>query len=186
MSPKLSGKRLELLKETFPTISSVVILVRKGGANYTPFLGTGKEIEVTARSLDVKIESTGMRDDEIESTFSSLAKRRAAAFILNPNPMFSLQHERIVNAASKSRIPGMYPNRTFVEAGGLMSYAANNADLFRRAASYVNKILKGANPADLPVEQPTQFELVINLKAAKGMELKIPSQVLMWADEVIK
>jgi putative ABC transport system substrate-binding protein len=186
MSPKLSGKRLELLKETFPTISSVAILLRKGGANYTPFLGTGREIEVTARSLDVKVESIGVRDDEIESIFSSLAKRRAGAFILNPNPMFSFHRERIVNAASKSRVPGMYPNRTFVEAGGLMSYAANNADLFRRAASFVDKILKGANPADLPIEQPTKFELMINLKTAKQIGVTVPPDVLMWADEIIR
>jgi putative ABC transport system substrate-binding protein len=186
MSAKLSGKRLELLKETFPTISSVIILVRKGGAYYTPFLRTGREIEVTARSLDVKVESIGLRDDEIENTFSSLAKRRAAAFILNPNPMFTFQRERIVSAASKSRVPGMYPHRGFVEVGGLMSYAANNADLFRRSASYVDKILKGANPADLPIEQPTKFELVINLKTARQIGVTIPPEVLMWANEVIK
>jgi putative ABC transport system substrate-binding protein len=186
MSPKLSGKRLELLKETFPTISIIVILVRKGGAKYTPFLGTGREIEGTARSLDVRVESIGVRDDEIESTFSSMAKRRAGAFILNPNPMFSFQRERIVSAASKSRVPGMYPHRGFVDVGGLMSYAANRADLFRRAASYVDKILRGANPADLPVEQPTKFELVINLKTARQIGVTIPQEVLMWADEVIK
>jgi putative ABC transport system substrate-binding protein len=186
MSPKLSGTRLELLKEAFPTISRVVVLVREGGANYTPFLETGREIEVTAQSLGVQVESLGVRDAEIENIFSSMAKRRAHAFILNPNPMFTFQRERIVNGASKSRVPGMYPNRNFVEAGGLMSYAANNADLFRRAASYVDKILRGANPADLPIEQPTKFELVINLKTAKEMELKIPPQILMWADEVIK
>jgi putative ABC transport system substrate-binding protein len=186
MSPKLSGKRLELLKETFPTISSVVILVRKGRANYTPFLGTSREFEVTARSLDVKVESIGVRDDEIENVFSSMAKKRTAAFILNPNPMFSFQRERIVNAAFQSRVPGMYPHRGFVEVGGLMSYAANNADLFRRAAAYVDKILKGANPADLPVEQPTKFELVINLRAARQIGVTIPQAVLMWADEVIK
>jgi putative ABC transport system substrate-binding protein len=186
MSPKLSGKRLELLKETFPTISTIVILVRKGGPKYTPFLATGREVGVTARSLDVQVETIGVSDVEMENTFSSMAKRRVGAFILNPNPMFTFQRERIVHAASKSRIPGMYPHRGFVEAGGLMSYAANNADLFRRAAAYVDKILKGANPADLPVEQPTKFELVINLKTAKEMELKIPPQVLMWADEVIK
>jgi putative ABC transport system substrate-binding protein len=188
MSSKLSGKRLELLKETFPAISSVVILARRGATfNYTPFVETGREIEVTARSLNVQVQSIGVRDaDEIENTFSSMAKKRAYAFILNPNPMFTFQRERIVHAASKSRVPGMYPHRGFVEAGGLMSYAANNADLFHRAASYVDKILKGANPADLPVEQPTKFEFVMNLKTAKEMELKIPPQVLMWADEVIK
>jgi putative ABC transport system substrate-binding protein len=100
--------------------------------------------------------------------------------------MFTFQRERIVSAASKSRVLGMYPHRGFVEVGGLMSYAANNADLFRRAASYVDKILKGANPAELPVEQPTKFELVINLKTARQMGLTIPQEVLMWADEVIK
>jgi putative ABC transport system substrate-binding protein len=186
MSPKLSGKRLELLKETFPTISSVVILVRKGGANYTPFLGTIREIEVAARSLDLQVESLGVSDAEIENVFSSMAKRRAYAFILNPNPMFTFQRERIVSAASKSRVPGMYPHRGFVEVGGLMSYAANNADLFRRSASYVDKILKGANPADLPIEQPTKFELVINLKTARQIGVTIPPEVLMWANEVIK
>jgi putative ABC transport system substrate-binding protein len=187
MSPKLSGKRLELLKEAFPTISSVVILVRGGATfNYTPFFETGREIEVTARSLGVEVESLEVRDAEIENVFSSMAKRRGYAFILNPNPMFTFQRERIANAASKSRVLGMYPHRGFVDVGGLMSYAANNADLFRRAASYVDKILKGTNPADLPIEQPTKFELVINLKTARKIGVTIPPEVLMWADQVIK
>ena len=186
MSPKLSGKRLELLKETFPTISSVVIIVRRAPDDYTPFLEIGREIEITARSLGVQVEDVSVRDAEIENVFSSMAKRRAAAFILVPSPMFTYERKRIVDMAFKSRLPGIYPHRGFVEAGGLMSYAANITDLFRRAASYVDKILKGAKPADLPVEQPTEFEFVINLKVAEEIGLKIPPEVLMWADEVIK
>jgi ABC-type uncharacterized transport system substrate-binding protein len=185
MSPKLSGKRLELLKETFPTISSVVVIVRRA-PDYTPFLETGREIEVTARSLGVQVEDIGVRDAEIENVFSLMAKKRAAAFILDPSPMFTYERKRIVDMAFKSRLPGIYPHRGFVEAGGLMSYAANITDLFRRAASYVDKILKGAKPADLPVEQPTKFELVINLKTARQIGVTIPPEVLMWADRVIK
>jgi putative tryptophan/tyrosine transport system substrate-binding protein len=183
---ELGGKWLELLKETFPTISSVVILVRKGGANYTPFLGTARKIEVTARSLDVKVESIGLRDAEIENIFSSMAKRRASAFILNPHPMFSFHRDRIVNSAAKSRVPGMYPNRTFVEAGGLLSYVANMADLFRRVASYVDKILRGANPARFAGRTAHKFEFVINLRAARHIGVTILPEILMWADEVIK
>jgi putative ABC transport system substrate-binding protein len=185
MSPKLSGKRLELLKETLPTISSVVIIVRRA-PDYSPFLETSREIEVTARSLGVQVEDIRVRDAEIENVFSSMAKRRAAAFILTPNPMFTYERERIVDMAFKSRVPGIYPHRGFVEAGGLMSYAANITDLFRRAASYVDKILKGAKPTDLPVEQPTEFELVINLKTARQIGVTIPPEVLMWANEVIR
>ncbi len=189
MAPQLGGKRLELLKETLPSISRVVILVRgiaKRGARDSspPFL---KEIEVTARSLGVQVQNIWVGEaNEIENAFSAMTKRRADAFMLIPNPMFTLQRERIVNAAAKIRLPAIYPNRGFVEAGGLMSYAANNADLFRRAASFVDKILKGAKPADLPVEQPTKFELVINLKTAKQSGVTIPPDILMWADEVIK
>jgi putative tryptophan/tyrosine transport system substrate-binding protein len=192
MAFQLGGKRLELLKETLPSISRVVILVRgiaKRGArdSSTPFLEIRKEIEVTARSLGVQVQDIAVGEvNEIENAFSAMTKRRADAFILIPHPMFTYERKRVVDLASKSRLPAIYPHRGFVEAGGLMSYAANPADLFRRAASFVDKILKGANPADLPIEQPTKFELVINLKTAKQIGVTIPPDVLMWADEVIK
>jgi len=146
-----------------------------------------KEIKIAAQPLGVQIQVVALREaNEIEGIFSLMTRERVQAFILIPTPLFTYHRKVIVDLASKSRLRGIYPHRGYVEAGGLMSYAANNADLFRRAASFVDKILKGANPADLPVEQPTKFELVINLKTAKEMELKIPPQVLMWADEVIK
>lgn len=190
MSPQLGAKRFELLKETLPSISRVVMLVRgiaKRGARDSspPFL---KEIEVTARSLGVQVQDIWVvgEANEIENAFSAMRKRRADAFILIPHPMFTYERKRIVDFASKSRLPAIYPNRGFVEAGGLMSYAANNADLARRAAYYVDKILKGAKPAELPIEQPTKFELVINLNTAKALGLTIPAKVLTWADRVIE
>jgi putative ABC transport system substrate-binding protein len=190
MSPQLGGKRLELLKETLPRISRVVILVRglpKLGPRSTPFLASRNEIEATARSLEVQVQVIAAGEaNEIENVFSTMTERRADAFVLIPHPVFTFQRKRIVDFASKSRLPAIYPHRGFVEAGGLMSYAANPADLFRRAASYVDKILKGANPADLPIEQPTKFELVINLKTAKQIGVTIPPDVLIWADQVIR
>jgi len=191
MSHQLSGKRLELLKETLPHVSRVIILVRsmakRGvGISYTPFLEARKGMEITAQSLGVQVQDVVVGEDKIERAFSDMTKRNADAFILIPNPMLTHHRKTIVDLASKNRLPAIYPHRGFVEAGGLMSYAPNNADLFRRAATYVDKILKGAKPASLPVERPTKFELVINLGAAKKLDVKIPSEVLMWADEVIK
>jgi putative tryptophan/tyrosine transport system substrate-binding protein len=185
MSPRLGGKRLELLKEVFPKVSRVAIVTNIAAAS--PHMGPVEEIGVAAQRLGVDVQVVVLREaNEIEGIFSLLATKPAQAFILIPTPLYTYHRKVIVETASRSRLPGIYPHRGFVEAGGLMSYAANNADLFRRAASYVDKILRGANPAYLPVEQPTKFEFVINLKTARQIGVTIPPEVLMWADEVIK
>jgi putative ABC transport system substrate-binding protein len=186
MSPRLGGKRLEILKEAFPSVSQVAVVTNITSANRNR-VPPVKDIIVAAQPLGVQVQVMMLREaNEIESIFSLMTRMPVQAFILIPTPLYTYHRKRIVDMASKSRLPGIYPHRGFVEAGGLMSYSPNMADLFRRAASYVDKILKGANPADLPVERPTKFELVINLKTARELELKIPPQVLMWADEVIK
>jgi putative ABC transport system substrate-binding protein len=187
MSPRLSGKRLELLKESLPGISRVAMVRRTVKADARDSFEVRKEIATTARSLGVRVQDVAVGEtNEIEDAFSAMATKRVDAFILAPNSMFTYERKRIVDLASKSRLPSIYPHGGFVEVGGLMSCAANPADLFCRAASYVDKILKGANPADLPIEQPTKFELVLNLKTAKQIGITIPPDVLMWADEVIK
>jgi putative ABC transport system substrate-binding protein len=126
------------------------------------------------------------RPDEIASALSTMVKERADAFIVMPSPMLFGEHQRIVELAANSRLPGMYQAREFVDDGGLMSYGANLDDLFRRTATYVDKILKGAKPADLPVERPTKFELVVNMETAKALGLTIPQSVLLRADEVVR
>jgi putative ABC transport system substrate-binding protein len=186
MSPRLGGKRLELLKEAFPGVSQVAVVTNITSANRDREPPV-KDIIVAAEPLGVQVQVIVLQEvNEIEGIFSVIARKPVHAFILIPTPLYTYHRKLIVDMASRSRLPGIYPHRGFVEAGGLMSYAANNADLFRRAASYVDKILRGANPADLPVEQPTKFELVINLKTARQIGVTIPPEVLMWASEVIK
>jgi putative ABC transport system substrate-binding protein len=126
------------------------------------------------------------RPNDLDKTFSNMAKARAGALIVLQSSMFFNERRRLVDLAAKNRLPAVYPWRDGVDAGGLISYGTNAADLFRRAASYVDRILKGAKPADLPVEQPTKFELVVNLKTAKALELKIPESLLQRADQVIE
>jgi putative ABC transport system substrate-binding protein len=140
-----------------------------------------------ARSLSVQLEILNVkRSDEIDTAFSSIVREKVGALSVLTQAMFVLNRKRIVTLAAKSRLPAMYPDSGFTHAGGLMSYGPNYNDLYRRAAIYVDKILKGANPAELPVEQPTKFEFVINLKTAEHIGLTIPPNVLMWADRVIK
>jgi ABC-type uncharacterized transport system substrate-binding protein len=146
-----------------------------------------KDIEDAARTLGMQpqlVPADG--PDDIASAFSTMAKERADAFMVLPSPMLFGEHRRIVELAASNRLPGMYQAREFVDAGGLMSYGANLDDLFRRTATYVDKILKGAKPADLPVERPTKFELIINLKAARTVGLTINRDILLVADEVIE
>ena len=146
-----------------------------------------KAADVAARALGVQpqfIEAQG--PDEFARAFSDMTSARAGALTVLPSAMFLREHRRLVDLAAKNRLPAVYTSREFVDAGGLMSYGANQLDLFRRAATYVDKILKGAKPGDLPVEQPTKFELVINLKTAKALGLTIPQSVLAHADEVIQ
>ena len=186
MSSRLGGKRIELLKEVFPKLSQAAVVTNLTAMN----VGTDgpiKEIKVAAQRLGVQVKVITVREpNEIESVFELMTKKPIQAFILIPTPLYTYHRKKIVDVATRKRLPGVYPHRGYVETGGLISYAANPADLFRRAASYADKILKGANPADLPIEQPTKFELVINLKTARQIGVTIPPHVLMWADQVIK
>jgi putative ABC transport system substrate-binding protein len=185
MSPELTTKRLELLKEIIPGLSRVAAL----GFGTNPSLGSGhdKRLQLTAQSLEVQLQVIRIFDSaEFENIFSQLAAKHIKALFLVSHPFLTANSRQIVNLAAKSRIPAIYPHRGYVEIGGLASYGADHSYLLRRAAVYVDKILRGANPADLPVEQATKFELVINLKAARSINLTIPPALLMWADEVIQ
>jgi putative tryptophan/tyrosine transport system substrate-binding protein len=182
---ELSGKRLELLKEVVPTISRVAVL---WDANVTTPGIALKEYEAAAPGLKLQVQSLEVRgpNPDLEGAFQGAVKRRANALVTILNPLLNRYRKQIAELAIKHRLPSMYEATDYVEAGGLMSYSASDADLFRRAAVYVDKILKGAKPVDLPVEQPTKFELLINLKTAKQIGLTIPQSVLYRADKVLK
>jgi putative ABC transport system substrate-binding protein len=183
-SPELSGKRLELLVEVIPNLSLVAVLLKPGNPLHA---FTWNETEAAAQALKIKLQSVEVREsEEFESAFATMAISRAGALIVPLEPLFNNQVGRIVNLAAKNRLPGMYADRQYVDGGGLMAYGTSIANTWRRAAVYVDKILKGAKPADLPVEQPTKFELAINLKTAKQIGLTIPPNVLARADRVIK
>ena len=184
-SPELNGKRLELLKETVPKLSRVALLMSPNVPGNPIDL---KETDLAARSLRLRAQLFEVRgSSDLDNVFKAMAKERVEAFIVFPGqPTMFANREQVVELATKNRLPAMYPLADYVNTGGLISYGVNNLDLFRRAAIYVDKILKGAKPADLPVEQPTKFELVINLKTAKQIGLTIPPNVLVRADKVIK
>ncbi len=180
--PENEGKRVELFKEALPKIRRVAFLGMKTDWE-NPF---GESIQAAARVVRITLVHIEHTPSQHADAFARIIRERPdALFVAQNTPNFA--HRRlIVDFATNSRLPGMYPTREFVEAGGLMSYGANLTDLYPRAAGYVDKILKGAKPADLPVEQPTKFELVINLKTAKALGLTIPPSVLIRADEVIQ
>jgi putative ABC transport system substrate-binding protein len=184
LNTDLGAKRLELLKESFPRVSRVAVLSNPTDPISAPEL---KEVETAARALRLQLQFFESRDaNDFDVIASALAKTRFGALFVVTSQMFVGHLARVVDMAAKSRLPAIFWNSSFVDAGGLMSYGTNITDLYRRAAIYVDKILKGAKPADLPVEQPTKFELVINLKAAKQIGLTIPPNVLARADKVIK
>jgi putative ABC transport system substrate-binding protein len=185
LAPELSGKRLELLKEIIPRLSRVAAFRTSTQPGNTQSL---KEVEIVAKALGVKLQYLDVLDPkDFETAFRAAGKGRAEAVLMMvAGAVASAHRTKIVDLAVKSRLPVMYRNRADVEAGGLMTYGVNLNDLDRRAATYVDKILKGAKPADLPVEQPTKFELFINLKAAKQIGLTIPPNVLVRADRVIR
>ena len=184
LSPELSGKQLELLKEIIPKLSRVAVL---GNSKEPANPKTLKEIELAAGALEVQVQSLNiLGPKDIESAFQDATKARADALVVLPSPVLSDQRAKVTNLALRSRLPAIYFSRQFIEGGGLMSYGTSFTDLSRRAAYFVDKILKGAKPADLPVEQPTKFELVVNLKTAKQIGLTIPPNVLARADRVIK
>jgi putative tryptophan/tyrosine transport system substrate-binding protein len=184
MTPDLSGKRLELLKETFPKISHVAVL-------YDPNDGATaldwRETEVAASGFGVTLQSSEVTDpNQFGPAFAAMTSGRTNAFIALTHSFLTVNMRRLVDVATKSRLPGMYGQSLFVDAGGLMSYGPSYSDLSRRAALYVDKILKGTKPADLPVERPIKFDLVFNLKTAKQIGLTIPPNVLARADKVIR
>jgi len=180
---EIEGKRLELLKETIPTASRVaVVMDSTSRRNPTPLEEAAKALGFTLLLSDEEVETP----DEFQSAFATMIREGTDALYAPETPVNVLHRSLIIKLAAKNRIPAMYGSREFVEAGGLMSYGSSFADMFRSVATYVDKILKGAKPADLPVQQPTRFELVINLKTAKQIGLMIPPQLLMRADKIIK
>jgi putative ABC transport system substrate-binding protein len=183
-APGLNGKRLELLKESFPRLSRVAALYDLGSLFWKQNIA---EVEQAAHLLKVKLQPVGVdRSDELENAFFAMIKERAEGLVKLPSAVLTSYRKPIVELAAKNRMPAVYEDRIIAEDGGLMSYGTDISDLYHRAATYVDKILKGAKPADLPVEQPTKFEFVINLKTAKQIGLTIPPNVLARADKVIR
>ena len=184
LAPELSGKRLELLKEIVPKLSRVAVL----GTSTSPGNAQAlREVELAAGAFKVKLQYLDVLDPkDIETAFRAASKGRADAVLVLASPVFTSHRTQIVELAVKNRLPAIYHGTEFVEDGGLMSYGASFTDLYRRAATYVDKILKGRTPADLPVEQPIKFEFIVNLKAAKQIGLTIPPNVLARADRVIR
>ncbi len=182
LNPELSGKRLELLKEAFPKVSRVAVLREAvGGASSL------RATMEAARVLGVHLQILELRDpNELDSAFAAMTRERAGALDVLPGLMITGYLRQIVDLAGKARLPVIFPDGQFVESGGLMSYGPSLPEMYRRVATFVDKILKGAKPADLPVEQPMKFELIINLKTAKQIGLTIPQSVLYRADKVIK
>jgi putative ABC transport system substrate-binding protein len=184
MAPNLDGKRLELLKEAFPQVARTAFLWSSGGLRGNSSL---TDMEAAAKAVGLKLLSLPVRSlDDFESAFARAKRDGAQALITTTSPLINTQQRRVLDFAAKNRLPAMYPNSEFVEAGGLMSYAPNYTDLWRRAADFVDKILKGTKPADMPVEQATKFEFVVNMNAAKQSGLTIPQKVLARADRVIR
>jgi ABC-type uncharacterized transport system substrate-binding protein len=184
LAPELTGKRLELLKETSPRIHRVGFLLNPSGESSSIFL---KEMGTAAQALGLQIQSLEVRSpSDFDTVFAAAIREGAHALITAPQPVINTHRARVLEFASKNRLPAIFTNPETVEAGGLMSYSPDFSEQFRRAAIYVDKILKGAKPADLPVEQPTKFELVINLKTAKQIGLTIPPNVLARADKLIR
>jgi putative ABC transport system substrate-binding protein len=181
---EISGKRLELLKEIIPALSRVAVM----GSSFEPGNAqTLRDTELAATALGVQLQYLELQTPkDIETVFRAASKGRADAVLVLVSPVLDSQRTQVAQLAVKTRLPVIHPQPEYVEAGGLMTYGVSVTDLFRRAATYVDKILKGTKPADLPVEQPTKFELVINLKAAKQIGLTIPPNVLARADRVIK
>jgi|SRR5215471_2800428 len=184
LAPEISGKQLELLREIVPRLSRVVVLgtsIRPGNRQAL------EEIEVAAQAFGMKLQYLDvLGPKDIETAFRAASTGRADAVLVLSSPVFTSERTQIVDLAAKSRLPAMYPQQEFVQEGALMTYSVSVTNMYRRAATYVDKILKGAKPADLPIEQPTKFEFVINLKAAKQIGLTIPPNVLARANRVIR
>jgi ABC-type uncharacterized transport system substrate-binding protein len=184
LAPEISGKQLEVLKEIIPRLTRVGFLGTSTNPGYTQSLN---EMKLAAGALGLKLQYLDvLSPQDVEIAFRAASKERADAVLVLGSGLVTSQRTKIIELAVKSRLPAIYARPEFVEDGGLLFYGASYTELFRRAATYVDKILKGAKPADLPVEQPKKFELIINLKAAKQISLTIPPNVLVRADKVIK
>jgi len=184
ISSELAGKRLQLLKEIVPTLSRVAVMWNPEGRGSTV---NWQEMQVPARKLGLDLYSLETRKPtDFDRAFADAGQAHVGALAIMPSPLFAANLRRISNLAIKNRLPAIFNLREFADSGGLVAYGPNRTDEFRRAATYVDKILKGANPADLPVEQPTKFDLVINLKTAKTLGLTIPQSLLLRANEVIQ
>jgi putative ABC transport system substrate-binding protein len=185
MQRDITFKRLELTKELLPSVSRIAVLWNRANPNHRASL---KQLETVAQTLrfSPKPQVSATNRDELEQGFRTIAASHAEALLVLADRALLTHRTRIVDFSAKQRLPAVYPYREFVEAGGLASYTTNFPAMFRRAATYVDKIVKGANPGDLPVEQPTTFELIINLKTAKALGLTIPQSVLLRADQVIQ
>jgi len=184
LAPEISGKQLKILKEVVPRLSRVAVFGTSTNPSYAQVL---KEMEFAAGALGVKLQYLDvLNPKDIETAFQEASKGRADGVLVLQTSLLVSQRTQVTDLAVKSRLPAIYPQTEYTEAGGLMYYGANAPDLYRRAATYVDKILKGAKPADLPVEQPKKFEFIINLKAAKQIGLTIPPNVLARADRVIR
>ena len=184
LTPELSGKRLQLLTEAAPRVTRVAVLMNPGNHSNLIFL---EETQVAARVLGIQLQALEVRSpEEFEQAFAAAARGRAGALVAFDDPVIHSNRTRIVALAAKRRLPAMYGTREFAEVGGLMSYGPNREQLYHRTAIYVDKILKGTKPADIPVEQPTRFEMVVNMKTAKALRLTIPQTILIRADQVIQ
>jgi putative ABC transport system substrate-binding protein len=185
LAPELVGKRLEQLKQVVPAVSRVAVLWQPGALGERTEKDLRKEAEVAARALGVRLQFVAAQGpDDFDRAFSDMTKARAGALTVLGGTMLLIERRRLVDLAAKNRLPAVYGLREYVDAGGLMCYGPNNAEMFQRAATYVDKILKGAKPGDLPVEQPTKFELVIDLKTAKALGLTIPTSLLQRAEVI--
>jgi putative ABC transport system substrate-binding protein len=183
-STELIGKRIELLKELVPNLSRVALLHNMGNPAVPP---EWEETKTSARSLGLQAELFDVRSQgDLDRAFELAVRQHVDALVIGFDGLTQMYQQTIVDLVARNRLPAVYPAREFVEAGGLIAYAVNYPDLYYRFASFVDKIFKGAKPAELPVEQPTKFELVINLKTAKTLGLTIPQSVLLRADEIIR
>jgi putative ABC transport system substrate-binding protein len=185
--PELVGKCLEQIKQTVPGVSRVAVLWQPGAYGERTAEDMLKRAEIAGRALGMRLQVVEARGPaDFDRAFADMTRARAGALTVLGSVTFANERRRLVERAAKTRLPVVYMERDYVDAGGLMSYGPTVTDLFRRAATYVDKILKGANPGDLPVEQPTKFELIINLKTANALGLPIPPSLLQRADQVIE
>ena len=187
MAPQLTPKRLEMLKAIVPTLSRVAILWQPGTLSEEAFKQMLKDTQATARSLGIQLQAVEAKEvSDFDRAFAAMAKERAEALIVLVNPMFNVQRRHIIERAEKHRLPAIYEWKEFVRSGGLISYGADVQDIYRRAAGFVDKILKGTKPADLPVEGPIRFDVSVNLKTAKALGLTIPQSILSQAIEALE